>query len=80
MDHKKLIRYIEEATREAISSLEFAEVVYKTIRIPEIKVIGKKKLEALCLLVDDSLKKVKKISIPFFGLLGVVLMLLLTNI
>jgi putative membrane protein len=77
MDHEKLIEHIKSATSAALSNLESAKVACKTISIPDVKVIGDKRLEALCLLIDRTLQKAKKAAIPIFALSGLLLMSIL---
>jgi len=60
MDHEKLIGYIKEATLSSLSNLEFVKAGCRSITISNVKVIGKKRLEALCLLIDRTLKTAKK--------------------
>jgi putative membrane protein len=77
MNHEKLIAYIKDATSAALSNLEPAKVACDNISIPDVKVIGEKRLEALCLLIDRTLQKAKKAAIPIFALSGLLLMLIL---
>jgi putative membrane protein len=78
IDHKKLIGYIKKAALAAVSDLERAKATARSITVPNVKVIGEKKLETLCLLTDRTLQKAKKIIIPIFAASGILLMLLLT--
>jgi hypothetical protein len=48
--------------------------------IPDIKVIGEKRLETLCLLIDRTLQKAKKVAVPIFAATGLILMLFLAFI
>jgi putative membrane protein len=77
MNHEKLIEYIKDATSAALSNLEPAKVACNSITIPNIKVIGDKQLETLCLLIDRTLQKAKKVVIPIFALSGLLLMSIL---
>jgi putative membrane protein len=77
VNHEKLIEYIKGATSAALSNLEPAKVACEGISIPDIKVIGDKRLEALCLLIDRTLQKAKKAAIPIFALSGLLLMSIL---
>jgi putative membrane protein len=77
MDHEKLIGYIKEATLAAVSDLERAKAAARSITVPNVKVIGEKKLETLCLLTDRTLQKAKKTVIPIFATTGLLLMLFL---
>ena len=77
MDHEKLIGYIKEATLSSLSNLEFVKAGCRSITISNVKVIGKKRLEALCLLIDRTLKTAKKVVVPIFAISGLLLMLIL---
>jgi len=77
IDHQKLIAYIKEATLAAMSDLERAKAACCNITVPNVKVIGEKRLETLCLLTDRTLQKAKKIVVPIFAITGLLLMLFL---
>jgi putative membrane protein len=77
MDHEKLIAYIKEAILSSLSNLEPVKAACRRITIPNVKVIGGKRLETLCLLIDRTLKKAKKVAIPIFATSGLLLMLVL---
>ena len=75
--HEKLIRYVEETTLAALSNLKCAKAAARDIMIRDVKVIGEKKLETLCLLTERTLRDVKKNAIPLFVATGSFLTLLL---
>lgn len=77
MDHGKLIGYIEKATLVAVSDLERAKAAARSMTVPNVKVIGARKLETLCLLTDRVLQKAKKTVVPIFAVAGLLLMLFL---
>jgi putative membrane protein len=77
VNHEKLIEYIKSVSSAALSNLEPAKVACKNITIHDVKVIGDKHLEALCLLIDRTLQKAKKAAIPIFALSGLLLMSIL---
>jgi putative membrane protein len=78
IDHERLIAYVKEATAAAMSNLESVKAASCcNIVVPSVKVIGKKRLEALCLLVDRAIQKAKRIVVPIFGISGLFLMLIL---
>jgi putative membrane protein len=77
MDHENLIGYIKRATFAALSELEHVKAACRSITIPEVKVIGEKRLETLCLLIDRTLQKAKKVAVPIFATSGLLLMLIL---
>ncbi len=76
MDNEKLIGYIKEATLAALAKLERVEnVCCCKVTVPNVKVIGAKQLEALCLLTDRAIQKAKRIAGPIFAFGGLALML-----
>jgi putative membrane protein len=77
IDHCKLVAYIRETALSALSRLEDAKVACRSIIVPQVKVIGESQLESLCLLIDKTIQRAKKIVVPIFGLSGVFLMLVL---
>jgi predicted neutral ceramidase superfamily lipid hydrolase len=77
MDYGILIKYIKEGTLAALSSLESVKVAGEKVTVSDVKVIGEKQLEALCLLVDKTLQRAKKIVVPMFAAVGLLLMLIL---
>ncbi len=77
IDHENLIAYIKKATFAALSDLEHVKAACRSITIPEVKVIGEKRLETLCLLIDRTLQKAKKVAVPIFATSGLLLMLIL---
>jgi len=77
INHEKLIDYIKRATLAAVSDLERAKAAARSITVRNVKVIGEKKLEKLCLLTDRVIRKAKKIVIPIFATSGILLMLFL---
>jgi putative membrane protein len=77
MDHGKLIGYIKDVTSAALSDLEPVKVACNITTIPDVKVIGDKQIETLCLLIDKTLQKAKKVAIPIFALAGLLLMSIL---
>ncbi len=77
IDPEKLIGYIKRATLAAVSDLESAKAAAHSITVRNVKVIGEKKLETLCLLTDKVLQRAKMSVIPIFASAGLLLMLFL---
>jgi len=77
IDHENLVAYIKKVTFAALSDLENVKAACRSITIPEVKVIGEKRLETLCLLIDKTLQKAKKVAVPIFATSGLLLMLIL---
>jgi putative membrane protein len=77
IDNDKLIEYIKKATSDAIADLErIKNACCYNLTVQHVKVIGAKQLEALCLLIDRSIKRAKKL-LPIFVGSGLLLMLFL---
>jgi len=76
MDQAKLINYIRQATMNALGGMEPAEASWRTEIIPNIKVIGGKQIEALCLLADKTARQAKKLAITLFSIAGLLLITL----
>jgi len=76
MDHTMLIEYIKEVTMKALGNMEPAKVSYCTISIPSVKVIGKKQIETLSLIAEETFQRAKKLALLLFSTLGVFLTLL----
>jgi putative membrane protein len=73
IDQESLVKYVKQATTDAIASLEPAEVAWRTETVSGVKVIGEKQIEAMCMLLDKAVKRAKKLAISIFPILGVVL-------
>jgi len=77
IENAELIRYVKEATLDALNKSERVGVSCRSITVPNVKVIGAKQLEALCLLIDKVIQRAKRTVLPVFGASGLLLMLLL---
>jgi putative membrane protein len=77
MNQDKLINYIIEAAKEAAANLEPARAGFKHLVVPHVRVIGGSRIASLSLLVDQALKKAKRIVVPVFLTEGLLLLLLL---
>ena len=77
IEDEKLISYIKDAAHSALTKLERVGVSCRGITVPNVKVIGAKQLEALCLLIDKAIRRAKRAIVPVFGVSGLLLMLLL---
>jgi len=80
IDQEKLMGYIVEAARKALSNMEPAKFGCRKVLIPRVKVIGQKPLEQLCVLTDEVIQTAKRIVVPLFGVTFLVLMLALLYI
>ena len=77
MENEKLINYVKEATINALAKLEKTGFSCRSITVPNVKVIGAKKLEALSALIEGAIQRSKRAIVPVFGVSGLLLMLLL---
>jgi predicted neutral ceramidase superfamily lipid hydrolase len=77
MENERLINYVKEATVDALAKLEKMGFSCRSITVPNVKVIGAKKLEALSSLIEEAIQRSKRTMVPVFGVSGLLLMLLL---
>jgi putative membrane protein len=77
MNHEVLIRHIKEAAKAAATNLETCNAGCLRLVVPEVRVIGKARLESMSLLVDKALQRAKQTVAPFFVSEGLILILLL---
>jgi putative membrane protein len=77
MNHETLINYIQDAAKAAATSLETCNAGCRHLVVPEVRVIGKARLETLSLLVDKALQRAKQIVVPIFASEGLILILFL---
>ena len=76
MDQSKLINYIRQATINALGNLEPAEASWRTEIIPNVNVIGEKRIAELCLVADRTAKQAKRLAMSLFSAASVLLILL----
>jgi putative membrane protein len=77
MDQETLIKHIKQATTDALANLESAEASWRTENVSNVRVIGEKQVEAMCMLADKALQRAKRLAISVFPLSGVVMVALL---
>jgi len=77
MDQAKLIDYIRKAVLKALDNLEPAEASWRTETIPNVKVIGEKAINAMCLLTERVVSRGKKLAVSIFSAVGAILTALL---
>ncbi|HVP26392.1 MAG TPA: DUF2070 family protein [Candidatus Bathyarchaeia archaeon] len=77
IDNDKLIGYVKKATSDALADLDHVKNMgCYNLTVRQVKVIGAKQLEALCILIDTSIKRAKKL-LPIFVGSGLLLMMFL---
>jgi len=75
MNHETLLSHIQETAKAAAAHLEHCKAGCLRMVVPDVRVIGKARLESLSLLVDKALQRAKQIVIPIFAFEGLVLLL-----
>lgn len=76
IDHDKIIGYITGAAQKAMKNLEPVESSCRTEVIQNIKVIGERQLNELCILAEETIKRTKKAAAIIFPSLTILLMVL----
>jgi predicted neutral ceramidase superfamily lipid hydrolase len=77
MDHDLLIKYIKKAAEKAVANLEDAKVGCAEFVVPQVRVIGEERLDAITTLVDKAIGRAKKAAPIVFGVEGLLLIVLL---
>lgn len=72
IDPGKLIEYVKQAATKAKSNLESAEAVWLTKEIPNVRVIGERYIEILCVLVEKGFLRAKRLATIIFPLVGLI--------
>ncbi len=73
MDQPKLIEYVREAAIKASNNLEPAKASWSTETIANIKVIGEEQIKTLCVLVEKTASRAKKLAATLFPTSGIIL-------
>lgn len=77
MDNTKLISYIRQAAMNALADLESAKVSWRTETISGVRVIGEEQIRALCRLTEKTATEAKRVAIPLFSTVAVLMTILL---
>jgi putative membrane protein len=77
IDKDALLGHIKTAALAAMAKLQPAKVVSGNVSVKEVTVLGAKQLQALCLLIDQSLQTAKRSVVPVFLTAGLLLMIFL---
>jgi predicted neutral ceramidase superfamily lipid hydrolase len=80
MNHDILINHILEVLKNAESTLEPCKAGCIQFKVPQVRVIGKERIESLTWLVDKGLARAKRLVLPLFVTEGIILILLLALI
>ena len=76
LDQTKLIKWVEHAVEEALGNMEPAEALWTSTVVPNVKVVGEKQIEQLCLLAERTLEQAKKLAALLFSSAGILLAIL----
>lgn len=77
---KKVVDYVRLAVNRALTRLRPAEAYWREVSVPNVKVIGEKQIETLCLAVERAAQRAKHLALAVFpsaGLLATLLCLVL---
>jgi putative membrane protein len=77
MNQDALINYISDVAKKAALNLEVAKAGCVQFIVPQVRVIGEERLNAISNLVDKAIEKAKKVVAPIFGTEGLLLIMLL---
>ncbi len=77
MDQEILMKYVKQAGLTALNDLEPAEVWWRTIVIPNVKIIGEKQIEVLTRITDETAKLSKRLAVSLLTIAGVIFTTLL---
>lgn len=72
MNQEKLIKNVKQVVVAALNDLEPVEAAWKTEKVPNVKVIGGKQIEAMCMLVDAAAKRAKKMGLLMLLILVII--------
>lgn len=73
MNQEQIIENVKRAVSAALNDLEPAEVGWKTETVPNVKVIGEKQIESMCMLADHAVRKAKRLALSIFPIVGAIL-------
>jgi len=73
IDQETLVKCVKRATEDALANLEQAEVAWRTETVSNVKVIGEKQIEAMCMLLDRAVERAKKLALSVFPIVGMIL-------
>jgi putative membrane protein len=74
IDRRTLVEYIKNVTVEAAAKLKPVQTAYRSITVNDVKVLGEKQLDTLCVVIDKSVRMAKHLLVPVFLITGLVLM------
>lgn len=73
MDQEQLIENVKRAVAAAVNNLEPAEAGWKTETVPNVKVIGQKQIESMCMLAEKAAIQAKRLALLMFPIVGILI-------
>lgn len=73
IDKDQFIENVKQAVIAALSDLEPAEVGWKTETVPNVKVIGEKQIESMCMLAEKATRRAKRLALLIFPIVGILI-------
>jgi len=73
IDQKKLLDDVKQTALTALDDLEPSEAAWCTSVIPDIRVMGAKQIETLCIIAEETAKLSKKLGVFLFASAGILL-------
>jgi putative membrane protein len=77
IDQERLIEDIKEVTLMALRNLEPVKTSWKSVNIKKIKIIGEKQLKDLFIVIDEAIKRTKRLGSFLLSVAGIILIFLL---
>ena len=78
IDQDALVGHIRRAAEAAEADLEPVEASSRVVTVPGVRVIGGQRIEDVCLVADEAIRRSKRLAASLFPALGAILILLLT--
>ena len=80
MDHDTIVKYVKNVVLEAMQNMEPVETAFRTVKVPQVKVIGEEQIRAMSLIAHKAAKTAKKAAMLIFPVLGLIFTGLLITI
>jgi putative membrane protein len=70
---EKLIDYIKTAAKEALRNMKPASLAWRAGEVADVRVIGERQIKGMSLLADRALRRAKRIFVPLFSFVWLLL-------
>jgi len=80
IDQDALVGHIRRAAEAAEADLEPVEASSRVVTVPGVRVIGGQRIEDVCLIADEAIRRSKRLAASLFPALGAILILLLLTL